>query len=52
MKELSSATETINDKGALIIMCGRNEDPWPNATACWKIDMVCTRYMAMDTCCQ
>ncbi len=40
-----------NDEGALVMMCGRDKEPWPNATACWRIIMACTSYMAMDTRC-
>ncbi len=38
--------------GALAMMCGRYEEPWPNTTTHWKIDMVCACYKAMDMYCQ
>jgi hypothetical protein len=40
------------DRGALAMMCGRDEKPHPNVTTCWKIIMVRTRYKAMNTHCR
>jgi hypothetical protein len=38
-----------NDRGALAIMCGRNEEPRPSAMTHWRIIMACAHYKAMDT---
>jgi hypothetical protein len=43
--------KSTNDEGALAMMCGRDEEPWPSATAGWKIIMTCTHYKAMNTHC-
>jgi hypothetical protein len=31
------------------MMCGRDEEPWPNVVACWRIVIICAHYKAMDT---
>ncbi len=36
------------DGSALTMMCGRDEEPWPNATTRWRITMACTCCRAMD----
>jgi hypothetical protein len=41
-----------SDKSALAMMYGRGAEPQPNATACWKIVMVCAHCRAMDMQCQ
>jgi hypothetical protein len=42
--------KSANDKGALAMMCGREEEPRPSAAARWKIAMACAHCKAMDTC--
>jgi hypothetical protein len=42
--------KSTNDGGALVIMCGRNEEPRPSVAARWKIIMICACCKAMDTC--
>jgi hypothetical protein len=44
--------KSANDKGALAMMCAREEEPWPSVTTHWRIAMACTRCKAMDTCCR
>ncbi len=48
MKELLLAHKSTNDRGALATMCGRNEEPRPNATTHWKIAMTCAHFKTMD----
>jgi hypothetical protein len=48
MKKLSSSTNQL-DKGALAMMCGKDEKPWPSVVTCWRIATACTHYKAMDT---
>ncbi len=38
----------VNDRGALTMMCRRDEEPWPSVVACWRIVMTHTCYRAMD----
>jgi hypothetical protein len=40
-----------SDGGALVTMCGRNEEPQSNVVACWRIIIACTCCKAMDMCC-
>ncbi len=39
------------NEGAPTMMCGRNEEPWPSVTTCWKIATACACCRVMDTCC-
>jgi hypothetical protein len=42
----------VSDRGALTMMCGRDEEPWPNVTTHWKIVMACAHCKDMNTCCR
>jgi hypothetical protein len=48
-KRIVICHKSTSDGSALTIMCGRDEQPWPNAATCWRITMVCTCCRAMDT---
>ncbi len=39
-----------NDKGALVGMCERDEECFPNATTHWRIIMDYACWRVMDTC--
>jgi hypothetical protein len=41
-----------NDGGALVMMCGKDEDCFPSITTCWKTKIVYALWKVMDTCCQ
>ncbi len=51
-KKVVICHKLASDRGALFMMCGRDEKPQPSATACWKISMAYAHYRAMDTSCQ
>jgi hypothetical protein len=38
-----------SDGGALVMMCGKDEEPQPSATTHWKIVMACACCRAMNT---
>jgi hypothetical protein len=38
-----------NDKGALVVMCERDDEPKPSVATCFAMACACCR--AMDTCC-
>ncbi len=42
----------VSDGGALVMMCGRDEEFGPSVIAHWRIVMAYTHYKAMDTHCQ
>ncbi len=44
--------KSTSDRGALTMMCGKNEEPWPSVVAHWRIAMACASYTIMDTLCQ
>jgi hypothetical protein len=50
-KRIVICHKLVNDEGELAIMCGRNEEPQPNAIARIKIVIACACCKAMDTCC-
>ncbi len=37
-----------SDRSALAMMCGRDEEPWPSASARWKIAMACACCKAIN----
>jgi hypothetical protein len=39
------------NRGALVDMCGRDEELWLNVAMGCKIAMTCTHSRAIDTCC-
>jgi len=43
-----SCHKSINDRGALIMMWGRDEKRQPSVVAHWRIAMASTCYRAMD----
>jgi hypothetical protein len=42
---------SASDEGALIGMCGRNEELWLSVAAHWRIAMACTHCKAINTHC-
>jgi hypothetical protein len=43
--------KSTNDGGALVGMCGRDEDLWLSVATCWRIMMACACYRAINTHC-
>jgi len=40
--------QMANDEGALAMMCGRDEEPWPNVVAHWRIITALAHYKVME----
>ncbi len=42
-------SQSASDIGALVMMCERDEEPWPIAVVCWRIVMTFACYKVMVT---